>query len=204
MRSRLHRGVRIAAAGGVTTASWMAVLGAAAATALALAAVEPIMATQAPILSERQIKAAFIYNFTKYVEWPAQRFASDDAPLVIGVFGRSPFGAELQEIAQTRKVGGRDVVVKQIETAEEATAVHVVFFGAADDDHVAEMLAALRNVPVLTVGESAKFAAAGGMITFVRKTDQVRFEIAADSVERAGLKISSQLLKLAKPGLKQP
>ncbi len=156
-----------------------------------------------PVLSEHQVKAAFLYNFTRFLEWPAQRFAGDGAPIVIGVFGKNPFGAELQEIARNHKVNGRDVVMKEIATVEEAGTVHVLFFSAAEDGHVVETLAALKGASVLTVGESEKFSAAGGMITFVREADKVRFEINADSAEQAGLKISAQLLKLAKSVHKQ-
>jgi hypothetical protein len=147
---------------------------------------------------EYQIKAAYLYNFAKFVEWPADCFTNSQSPLVIGVFGQNPFGDELKTIAKDHKINGRDIIIKPVATPAEAGGVHLMFLGTTEDDHVAEMLAALKNSSVLTVGESEKFTAAGGMIHFVRDADKVRFEINASAAEQHGLKISAQLLKLAK------
>lgn len=155
---------------------------------------------QEPVSKEYQIKAAYLYNFTKFVQWPAQRFAGDQAPLIIGIFGRNPFGGELQAIARDHKINGRPIVIRPVRTAAEAAAVHLLFFSATEDDHVTEILAGLKGAGVLTVGESEKFFAAGGMIRFVREGDKVRFEINAAAAGQGGLKISAQLLKLARSG----
>ena len=152
---------------------------------------------RAQVAKEYQIKAAYLYNFAKFVEWPAQRFANDQAPLVIGILGKDPVGEGLQAIAQNHKINGRNIVIKQITTAGEAGNVHLLFF-SDDDTRVMETLAVLKWGAVLTVGESDKFIAAGGMINFVHEADKVRFEINAAAAEHAGLKISAQLLKLAK------
>jgi hypothetical protein len=154
---------------------------------------------QDSVSKEYQIKAAYLYNFAKFVEWPADSFTNNQSPLVIGVFGQNPFGDELKAIAKDHKINGRDIVIKPVATLAEAGGVHLMFFGVTEDDRVAGMLAALKNSSVLTVGESGKFFAAGGMITFVREADKVRFEIDAPAAEQHGVKISAQLLKLAKP-----
>jgi hypothetical protein len=159
---------------------------------------------QDSVSKEYQIKAAYLYNFAKFVEWPAESFTNSQSPLVIGVFGQNPFGDEFQMIAKDHKINGRDIVFKPVSTAAEAQGVHLIFFGATEDDHVAETLAALKNAHVLAVGESDKFIAAGGDINFVREADKVRFEINAAAAGRHGLKISAQLLKLAKFVRKQP
>lgn len=159
---------------------------------------------QDSVTKEYQIKAAYLYNFAKFVDWPAQRFANDQSPLVIGVFGQNPFGDELQAIARNHKINGREIVIKPVATVAEAGAVHLLFFSAAEDGHVVETLAGLKGAAVLTVGESEKFTAAGGMITFVREADKVRFEINTAAAEQQGLKISAQLLKLARPVQPQP
>jgi hypothetical protein len=151
------------------------------------------------ISKEYQVKAAYLYNFAKFVEWPAQRFANAEAPLVIGVFGENPFGDELRAIARNHKINGRDIVILPVTTSAEARAAQMVFFSAAEDAHAAQELGKIREAGVLTVGESEKFIAAGGMIAFVREGDKVRFEINAEAAEQQGLKISAQLLKLAKP-----
>jgi len=152
---------------------------------------------EAPVSREYQIKAAFLYNFTKFVEWPPQRFVPDDRPIVIGVLGGNPFGDELANTLRDRKVNGRAFVIKAIVLASEATAVDLLFVPAGEEPHLAGALASINGAGVLTVGESAQFATLGGAITFTVNADKVRFEINRVASKQAGLKISSQLLKLA-------
>jgi hypothetical protein len=147
---------------------------------------------------EDQIKAAFVYNFTKFVEWPAASFPEKDAPIVMGVFGKNPFGQELHEAIKDRKVNGRALALRTIHRLEDIRAVHLLFIPAAADAQLAEVTEKLKGASVLTVGESDAFANAGGMIRFVLEGDKVRFEINMDSAEQAGLKISAQLQKLAR------
>jgi hypothetical protein len=146
-----------------------------------------------------QIKAAYLYNFTKFVEWPPQRFPDLSDPIVIGVLGwnGNPFGDELSNLVRGRKVSGRLVVVKNVKTPEEAGAVHVLFVSTGLEQRWAKEVQSARSAGVLTVGESEPFFAAGGIITFVLKEDKVLFEINLDASEKAGLKLSAQLLKLA-------
>ncbi|HEX9048874.1 MAG TPA: YfiR family protein [Verrucomicrobiae bacterium] len=150
-----------------------------------------------PVSKEYQIKAAYLYNFAKFVQWPEERFATGQTPLVIGVFGRNPFGGELQAIARDHKINGRAIVIKPVATVAEARTVHLLFMSAAESNELAPRLAALDGAGVLTVGESEAFAEDGGMIVFVREADKVRFHINAAAAEHAGLKISAQLLKLS-------
>lgn len=153
---------------------------------------------QAQVPKEYQVKAALLYNFTKFVEWPPGRFDTEHAPLIIGVFGKNLFGAELQNAVQGRKLGTHDIVVKQLTSTDEAATVHLLFVPTAEDAHTPALLQTLQNQPVLTVGESAAFAKSGGMINFVLEGDKVRFEINGDASAQAGLRISAQLMKLAK------
>ena len=159
---------------------------------------------QDSVSKEYQIKAAYLYNFAKFVEWPADSFTNSQSPLVIGVLGQNPFGDELQAIAKDHKINGRDIVIQQVGTVAEARGVHLMFIGATEDDQVSAILVALRNSSVLTVGESEKFTAAGGIIHFVREADKVRFEINTSAADQHGLKISAQLLKLARAIRKEP
>ena len=152
---------------------------------------------EAPISREYQIKAAFLYNFTKFVEWPPQRFDPDDRPIVIGVLGGNPFGNELVNTLRDRKVNGRAFVIKAIGIASEATAVDLLFVPTGEEPRLAGALAAINGAGVLTVGESEQFAALGGAITFTVNADKIRFEINRGASQQAGLKISAQLLKLA-------
>ena len=153
---------------------------------------------EGPGIKEYQLKAAFLYNFTKFVEWPAASFPSSDAPIVIGVLGRNPFGPELESVIKDRKVNGRGLVIRMIEKASDAKLVQLLFVPSTEDGRLDDLAKELSQANVLTVGESAAFAKGGGMINFILEGDKVRFEINPGSAEKAGLKISAQLQKLAK------
>lgn len=149
-------------------------------------------------VDEHQVKAAFLYNFTKFVEWPTGRLGDAD-PIVIGVFGRNPVGDELQDVVRERKVNGHDILVREVRAVSDAKAVHALYMAADEDEHLRDVLPGIRGAGVLTVGETARFAEQGGMITFVREGDKLRFQINAESAELSGLKIGSQLLRLSRP-----
>lgn len=157
------------------------------------AVVRPASAAAEPVSKEYQIKAAFLYNFTKFVEWPADRFGSAEEPIVIGVLGRNQFGDELENIVQGRKVGGHPLAIQHCETVTEAARTHVVFV-SADDEALLKGLAAARFPGVLIVSDADS---RGAMIEFITVGDKVRFEIDVAAAERAGLKVSAQLQKLA-------
>jgi hypothetical protein len=146
---------------------------------------------------EYEIKAAFLYNFTKFVDWPAQTFANADAPIVIGVLGESPCVQALERLIKDRKVNGRTIVVRRIASAAEARVTQLLFVGSAQQAQFARLEPAIESLPVLTVGESPGFETLGGAIEFVPQGDKIRFEINIDAAEHAGLKISAQLQKLA-------
>jgi hypothetical protein len=152
---------------------------------------------QDAVFDEYQVKAAYLYNFAKFVEWPPECFTNSQAPLVISVFGENPFRNEFNAIVKEHKINGRDIRFKPVTTVAAATGVQVMFFTAAEDDHIAETLAALKGRGVLTVGESKKFIASGGAINFVRVADTVRFEVNVAAAEQQGLKLSAQMLKVA-------
>ena len=156
----------------------------------------------AEVSKEHQVKAAFLYNFTKFVEWPAGRFADETSPIVIGVLGRNPFESELEKIVQDRTVNGRAILVKLIRTAEEVPAVHLLFVPAGEEALLPA--AAWRTVAVVTVGESERFAALGGAIVFLNEGDKLRFEINIAAAEHSAVKISAQLQKLAKVVHRRP
>jgi len=157
-----------------------------------------------PVSKEYQVKAAFLYNFAKFVEWPAASFENESSPLVIGVFGENPFGGELENVVRGRKINGHPILVKPVPAAASAHNVHVLFISAAEDERLGEFRTAVRNAGILTVGESDEFVRRGGMIQFVPDGDKIRFEIRADQAAAVGLKISSQLLKLGRPRLANP
>lgn len=150
---------------------------------------------------EYQVKAAFLYNFTKFTEWPAGSFASERAPIVIGILGKNPFGDELEKIVRGRTVNGRPLTVVQFSAAGEVHpgpgGCHLLFVAASEERRTAAWADLPAGPGLLTVGESAAFAAAGGMINFMVVEDKARFEINLKAAEQSGLKLSAQLLKLA-------
>lgn len=158
----------------------------------------------AGVSKEYQVKAAFVFNFTKFVEWPPQRFSSAEAPLVVAVLGRDPFGDELELLVRDHRVGGRRIVIQRLSSAEAAKAIgasfHVLFVAAGEEALFASLEEFLPRTGALTIGESDRFAALGGMMNFVIVDNRVRFEINRAAVGAAGLKLRAQLQKLAVPG----
>lgn len=152
---------------------------------------------RAEVSKEYQLKAAFLYNFAKFVEWPARTFATPETPLVIGVFRSNPFGGELEKAVKGRKINGHPIVVTLVPSAAAAKQTQILFVEASQDGKLAELKGALQGAPVLTVGESGSFAKQGGMITFTQQNNSLRFSIDNGAAQKAGMKISSQLQKLA-------
>jgi hypothetical protein len=156
-------------------------------------------AAQETAPSEYQVKAACIYNFTKFVEWPPEAFPPErSSPFVIGVIGDDPFNGELQRAVQNKDVGGRGFVVRHLRNAGEARACHILFVCRSERKSVADILAAVASLPVLTISETDRFVQSGGIINFLVEQNKVRFEINAEAAKKAGLKISSKLLNLGR------
>lgn len=149
------------------------------------------------VSKEYQLKAAFLYNFTKFVTWPSKKFEESNNKLIIGIIGHNPFGNELAEITQGRTVGGRDIQVQYITSIEAAHSVNLLFIPNAEERKVKDHLRSLHAASVLTVGETDHFASLGGIISFSVNADKIRFEINREEAFNASLKISPQLLKLA-------
>ena len=138
---------------------------------------------------EYQIKTAFIYNFLKFVEWPAT-----DGPLKIGVLGTDPFDGGLKQL-ESRDVGGRSLVVGTVKSPEDAKNFQVVF--VADPAQSRALIKATSGLPVLTISDAPGFSQAGGGITFVSSKNRIRFQLNATALQSAKLKPSSKLLSLA-------
>jgi len=147
--------------------------------------------------SERSVKAAYLYKFLGYVEWPASAFASPDAPITIGIMGAEDVAAELGAIVASRTIDNRPVVVRRLREGESLAGVHVVFVGRGDAGRVRELARSARDRGVLVVTESTGALDVGSMINFVVDEGRVRFEIAPSNAERAGVKLSSRLLAVA-------
>ena len=147
-------------------------------------------------LREYRIKAAFLYNFAKFVEWPPEAFDDEDSTLVLGVLGDDPFGAALQSLTG-KTVRGRRLTIKRFDSLLDISDCHILFITSSVQEQQQEALESLEGSNVLTVGEIQRFAQMGGIINFVIRKNKIRFEINLDAGKRAGLMISSQLLNLA-------
>jgi len=163
---------------------------------LALACFAPSFA-DAQASGEYQVKAAFLYNFAKFVEWPESAFPEPGMPFAICVIGDDLFGGALDGL-RAKTVKNRKVVVKRISGPSETGGCHVLFISQADEDRVNDLLLSLKGRPALVVGDTERFVRRGGMIGFFMERNKVVFEINENAAKKAGLQISSQLLKLSR------
>jgi hypothetical protein len=148
--------------------------------------------------AEYPIKLGFLYNFTKFVEWPAESYRDAGAPLTICIVGRDPFSADLEAELRTRKVGEHPVQVKALKATDPLSGCHIVFVPATEKGHFDIIMKDLAGSSSLTVGESDGFAAMGGVINLIVEENKVHFEVNPLAAERARLKISSKLMTMAK------
>jgi hypothetical protein len=160
----------------------------------ALALVASIGAAPAP-RGEYEVKAAFLYNFAKFVRWPEE--TSRSPHFVIAVLGRDPFGPVLDRTFAGRTVLDRPVEVRRVASAAEAAGAHLVYVAESEQDRLPAIVQALGASPVLTVGEGPRFVEGGGMIAFRLRDEAIRFDVNLVPAERAHLKLSAQLVRLA-------
>lgn len=158
----------------------------------------PAASQDAPSVPEYQVKAAFLYNFAKFVEWPAETHPSPDSPLRVGVLGKDPFEEALERTFKGRTAQGRGFTITRSDDPKNLLTCHIVFISITDRERLAAHLKPFEGRPVLTVGEMPGFARAGGHVNFYLQEKQVRFEINPTAAGRAGLRISSKLLQLAR------
>jgi hypothetical protein len=166
-------------------------------------------------IQEYQIKAAFLYNFIKFVDWPKEAMPDGNEPITIGIIGKDPFGnafepvkdkdvrekkvvvKRFKSIADLKKLGesGKDELERQIEAVKKC---HLLFVCSSEKEYLKDIVNAVKDRPVLTVGDTEEFLQSGGIISFVMEDQKVRFEVNLTAAEHAKLKIRSQLLRLAK------
>jgi hypothetical protein len=145
--------------------------------------------------SEYDVKAAYLYDFGKFVAWPAKFAASDDFPIC--VLGQDPFGPTFDATIAGETINSKKVVVNRITKPQDALSCRILFISASEESQLKEILATLDKTSVLTVSDISQFTRRGGMIQFVIDANRVRFEVNVTTAERAGLTLSSQLLKVA-------
>jgi uncharacterized protein DUF4154 len=154
----------------------------------------PSTAQDRPV--EYQVKAGFLYNFAKFIEWPTEAFPARDSAFTICLADDGLQGA-VEQAVQGETWNGRPLSVKQIDSGSDVRRCQVVYISLAARQKTTEILMAAANAPVLTVGETTDFISAGGIIRFTQSGRRIRFEINPDAAERASLRVSSRLLRLA-------
>ena len=147
--------------------------------------------------AEYQVKAAFLFNFAQFVEWPAQAFPSAQGPIVIGVLGEDPFGSYLDDLVRSETVGGRSLVVRRFNQAGEISECHILFVSRSLAGQFDKMAADLQRRNLLTVGDADNFTRLGGIVRFVTENGKIRLRINTEAARAAGLKLSSKLLRWA-------
>jgi hypothetical protein len=164
---------------------------------------------------EYQVKAAFLYNFIKFVDWPEEKLADSNEPIVIGIIGKNPFGDAFEAI-KDKSVKDRKVVITYLKGLDELKKsgqtddaklhpqieairkCHLLFICQSEKENLKETMNLVKGYSILTVGDTQGFLESGGIVNFVVEANKVRFEIGISAAKRAKLQIRSQLLRLAK------
>jgi hypothetical protein len=146
--------------------------------------------------TEYEVKAAYLYNFGRFVEWPAKVTAASEF-FSICVLGDDPFGASFDATIAGESINGKKVVVARITKPQDAASCRILFISSSEESRLREILATLDKTSVLTVSDISQFTQRGGMIRFVTEANRVRFEVNLATAQHAGLTLSSQLLKVA-------
>jgi hypothetical protein len=147
--------------------------------------------------SEYEVKAAFLFNFSKFVEWPEGSFASAADRISICVLGQDPFGALLEHAVRDKRVNGREIAIQKTASVSRVAGCHILFIASSEQDRLDEILGRLADRPVLTVSDAESAAERGSIIGLTLDDKRVRFEVHLNAARRARLKLSSQLLKVA-------
>jgi hypothetical protein len=157
----------------------------------------PAMNAQGPKPTEYQVKAVYLFNFGRFVEWPSNEATRKGQPFAVCVLGQDPFGPALDAVLAGEIIDRAPVVAKRIPKPEEAVHCRVLFISSSEDGQLRDVLAALDKTSVLTVSDMPQFAKRGGMVQFLLDGNKVRFEVNQAATQRVGLSLSSDLLKLA-------
>lgn len=159
---------------------------------------------QENVFREYQVKAAFLFHFAQFVEWPPEAFKDASSPLTYCIVGEDPFQGALDQTLRGKLVESRQLRVRHLKDSQQIAECQILFIGAAERKGMSGVLAVARGLPVLTVGDAEHFAEDGGMIGFCLEQKRVRFEINLQAVQQANLTISSKLLALAKTVVGDP
>jgi hypothetical protein len=157
-----------------------------------------VLFAQAKSAREYEVKAGYLYNFARFVYWPANAFSDPKQPVCVCIYGRDPFGHSLEDALLGKTIGDRPVILGHALQLEDLSGCQIIFVGGFEHAPIGDLATRLRGRAVLLVGESEGFAASGGAIQLRVEDGRVRLIINPDAADRAGLKISSKLLALAR------
>ena len=149
------------------------------------------------VSAEYQIKAAFLFNFTQFVEWPVNAFPEPETPLIIGILGADPFGNYLEETVTGEKVNGHPLVIQHYKNIGEVITCHILFINQAETNKPEQTLVNLKGKFILTVSDGNNFITQGGMIRFITRDNKILIQINPEAAKEADLIISSKLLRVA-------
>ena len=147
---------------------------------------------------EYPVKAAFLYNFARFIEWPAEAFPNEKSPIALCVFRHDPFGSVLDEVLHGKSINNRELQARRVNELPELKTCQVIFISGEEDKHLPEVLNSVKGASALVVGESEEFAERGGTIQFYLENNKLRFAVNLDAAQRARLQLSSRLLALAR------
>ena len=167
--------------------------------ALVFCLVWPAAPTRAGLTGDQvsRIQAAFLVRFCRYVEWPQNAFAKEQAPIIIGILGHDPFGSAINQTARNFRAQGHDIKIVRLLDRSDARKCHILFVAPDQEKHLPEIEASIKDLPVLLVSNMDHFLEEGGMIQFIIQNSKIRFDIDLADCRRHNLKISSKLLKIA-------
>lgn len=155
------------------------------------------VAAQKPTFNERELKAVFLLNFARFVDWPVQAFDGPQSPIVIGVLGDDPFGRVLDDVVAGEMAMNRHLTVTRFAHVKDVVACHILFISPSESGRYEQIFGTLRGRPILTAGDTEGFAARGGMIRFVTEHNRIRLRVNLEAATAAGLSLSSRLLRAA-------
>jgi hypothetical protein len=156
-----------------------------------------LLLVQSPRASEYQVKAVFLFNFGQFVEWPAVATPDPLMPVIIGILGEDPLGTFLDETVRGERLAQRPFEIRRYRELTDIQACNILFISRSESERVGQILAGLKNRPILTVSDGDDFAKRGGMIQFVNDKNRIRLRINVEAAQAANIVISSKLLRVA-------
>ena len=177
--------------------SWMHGFVKKAGTLVLLVTCMQALTAQTVTSDEYKVKAVFLYNFTRFVDWPQSTFESSVEPFIIGIVGNDPFGASIQEAVADERIGAHVIKVIHFDDAVEISKCHILYVGTSDPDEIRNILSRIKGKSILTVSDIPNFIRWDGMIRFYTENNRIRLEINNTRAKEAGLRISSKLLRVA-------